>query len=776
MWILLGILEVHSDEVPFRTLPDGIAVEIGGNDVELRVASPHAFRLHIYPQSVAGPSSSIYLSGAGLPSTPFTTIHEGAAVGIKTTFGEILANPENATWTLRDDTGATLTDWATLGKALPPVPGKPAVPAQAATPTSPAVSGRPATPGTPASFQLMAGIPSAASFQLVIPPAAAKYLFYGSGNTPARGALTQAGVTPRTGNGSTGLPQYWSSTGYGALVIGQTDNEPASWRKRTRGSIEWTVPGPGADVYLMPARTLYDWLRDDAELTGFAPVPPLWAFGYLQSRWGWESKGYIDDTFAHFRQDQLPVDAFIFDFEWYTTTPDYSVKAPGDPKFVDFGWNPKLLPDPAAQIADFAKQGLHIVGIRKPRLGNSDNLAMARSKGWILPFNPLDPNGGDIRSRNLDFSNPDVRAYWEENNRKFLAAGMAGFWNDEGETTYTEYSYWNLAELDLFRQVDPAARFWSLNRSFAPGVQRFGAAVWTGDIGADWKTFARTPGELLSYGLSNMPYSTCDIGGFYGKETPELLTRWMEAGVFFPVMRSHSERGIPPHFPWLSGPDAEAAIRKALDLRYQLIPYYYSLAHEAYRTGAPLMRPLVMEFPDDAKVLDLTDEWLMGRGLLAAPILDQGGNRTVYLPNDQWYNFGTTQTTQGPATINVTAAKLDEIPVYVRAGTLLPLGPVVQYTGQATSAPLELQIYPGHDATFNFVEDDGKTLAYQSGNVRTVSFSWNDAAKTLTWKTSGGYHGPNLFRAMKTVLFSPHGKVEKPASLDQGGSLTFNPS
>jgi alpha-glucosidase len=398
---------------------------------------------------------------------------------------------------------------------------------------------------------------------------------------------------------------------------------------------------------------------------------------------------------------------------------------------------------------------------------------MARSKGWILPPNPRDPNGVEIRSRNLDFSNPDVRAWWEENNRKFLEAGMAGFWNDEGETNYIEYSYWNTAEVDLQKQVNPSARWWTINRSFIPGMQRFGAAVWTGDIHAEWATLAGTPGELLSFGLSGMPYSTCDIGGYGGKNgTPEMLTRWVEAGVFFPVMRSHSALSMVPHFPWLSGQEAEDAIRKALDLRYQLIPYYYSLAHETYETGAPVMRPLVMEFPDDEKVTNLADEWLMGKGLLAAPILAEGGARSIYLPADNWFVFGSTQTLQGPQTLNITS-KLDEIPVYVRAGTILPLGPVVQYVGQATNAPLEVQVYPGRDATFKFVQDDGSTIDYQKDVTHAVTFTWSDGAKTLKWANSGAYHGANLYHGVKVVLFSPQGQASKEGSLDQDGLISF---
>ena len=547
---------------------------------------------------------------------------------------------------------------------------------------------------------------------------------------------------------------------------------PATWKADASGGVNWTVPGDSADLYLAPASDLYDWLRDDAELTGFAPVPPLWSFGYLQSRWGWKDKAYIDDTLTHFRKDNLPVDAFILDFEWYTKTPDYDVKAAGDPKFIDFYWNPILFPDPARQIAGYASQGLHIVGIRKPRIGNSDNLVMARSKGWILPVNPADPNNDNIRTRNLDFSNTDVQAWWQTNNRKFVESGMAGFWDDEGETSYTEYSYWNLTEAALFQHVDMYARFWSLNRSFAPGLQRFGAAAWTGDIDANWVTLARTPGELLSYGLCGMPYTTCDIGGFAGNPTPELLARWMEAGVFFPVDRSHSTIDSISHFPWLYGLTAENAMRKALNLRYRLIPYYYSLAFENNQSAAPLMRPLVMEFPGDARVSKMTDEWLMGRGLLAAPIMEQTNARDIYLPDDGWFVFGTNQKKQGPQTIHVTS-NLDEIPVYIRAGTVLPLGPVRQYTAQASTEPLELQIYPGHDGSFKFVEDDGKSLAYQKGMARITALSWNDQTRILTWKISNNYDGYNCFHKMRVVLFAPEGLRSKDGSLDQNGSIQF---
>jgi alpha-glucosidase len=303
-------------------------------------------------------------------------------------------------------------------------------------------------------------------------------------------------------------------------------------------------------------------------------------------------------------------------------------------------------------------------------------------------------------------------------------------------------------------------------------MQRFGAAMWTGDIDGNWPTLARTPGELLSLGLSGMPYTTCDIGGFGGKAPAELVVRWMEAGVFFPLMRSHSTRGDMPHFPWLYGKEAEDAIRQALDLRYRLLPYYYSLAHETAETGLPIMRPLVMEYPHDPTVAAITDEWLMGDGLLAAPVLAAGGKRTVHLPKDTWYRLGSSERIVGPTDIPVNA-KLDEIPVYVRAGTILPLGPVLQYTGQPTQEPLEMQVYPGNDGSFILVEDDGTTTGYKMGAERQTLFGWDDAKQQLSWRVANGYSGDNVFKSMKVVLFSAAGQKSKTVELGQDGVIDF---
>jgi alpha-glucosidase len=592
---------------------------------------------------------------------------------------------------------------------------------------------------------------------------------YGCGS--GTNSLEVSGAKTGLGNGVAVLPYYWAKAGYAILAVTADDNRPAYWQAATDGkSVTWTFPGKSADLYLMPAATLKDAARSDADLTGHAPVPPIWAFGYLQGRWGWTNRAYIEDTLKKFHDLNLPVDAFIFDFEWYARKPDYSVPPNGLAGFEDFGWNTNLFSDPAAQIQNYRNQGVHIVGIRKPRLGNPDFLKMMRDKHWAL----MGIKGMEgYQDRDLNFADPDVRDWYIAQSADLLKAGVDGWWNDEGEASFTTYYYWNLAEAKAFDEFRPAQRLWTLNRAFSPGLQRLGACAWTGDIRSRWKVLQETPTSLLNWTLAGLPYETCDIGGFVGPPTPERLTRWMEAGVFFPVMRTHSVFNNTPHFPWLFGTNALEAIRRALDLRYRLIPFYYSIAHETAETGLPLMRPLVMEFPDDPQCANLSDEWMMGSSLLAAPILTPGNQRSVYLPHDTWYAFESNTPVQGRRTISVNAG-LNEIPVYVRAGTILPLGPVIQHTSEMPGGPLELEIYPGKDAAFTLYEDDGATSAYLNGQVRRTKFKWNQAEGKLSWTIDGDYRGQNIFTGLHVVVFNPGGKQEADGQLNANGSLTLN--
>jgi alpha-glucosidase (family GH31 glycosyl hydrolase) len=282
-------------------------------------------------------------------------------------------------------------------------------------------------------------------------------------------------------------------------------------------------------------------------------------------------------------------------------------------------------------------------------------------------------------------------------------------------------------------------------------MQRYGAAVWTGDIASDWQTLANQPGTMLNWSLAGMPYDSQDIGGFLATPTPELYTRWIEEGVFVPVMRSHGTFDS-PRWPWAFGSEQEADMKKAIDLRYRLIPYIYTYAAETASTGAPIMRPLFLEFPTDQKTFDMEDEWLFGSRILAAPVLNEGGVRDVYLPAGKWYDFNTNELVNGGQTLHVNAP-LDTIPSYVRAGSIVPLGPVIQATALGAEDPLEVRIYPGANASFTLYEDDGATYAYQKGASSRIPFSWDDASRTLTVGARvGSFPGMLSTRHLDVVL------------------------
>jgi alpha-glucosidase len=714
-----------------QTTTNGVYIHLGAAEVELAAANSNIFRLSVCLDGAPHPADSSFLALTNSSPVAWQWVSHWRMVGIKTAAGELLMNPRNGQWMLENAKGKTLIPRHAIGD----FPTN-----EAASPVSLTLGWKKRTPIS----------------------------VYGCGN--GTNALEQSKATTGVANGVAVIPYYWSKAGYAVLAVTANDNRPAHWMAATNGesAVTWTFPGANADLYLMPAVTLKDAAKNYADLTGHAPVPPRWAFGYLQSRWGWQDRAYIENTLTQFLTLKIPVDAFIYDFEWYTRAPDYSLPPSGTADYNDFSWNTNLFPNPVQQIKAYKAQGVHFIGIRKPRMGNATSLAMIRAEQWNLG------GGGreNFESRDVDFANPDLREWYISRSTDLFKAGVDGWWNDEGEASFTTYYYWNLTEQEAMDRFRPGERLWTLNRAFSPGMQRLGAAAWTGDIRSSWKVLAATPTSLLNWTLAGLPYETCDIGGFFGHPSQEMLSRWMEAGVFFPVMRSHSEIHETPRFPWLYGPDALNAIRKALDLRYQLIPYYYSLAHETTETGVPLMRPLVMEFPDDKKVANMSDEWLMGSSLLAAPILGPDDQRTVYLPDDQWYAFESNTPLKGKQTINVTA-KLDEIPMYVHAGTILPLAPVIQHTSQLPGGPLELEIYPGKDATFTLVEDDGRTTAYMNGRTLRTTFTWNNATGQLSWTREGKYSGRDTFQKFHAVVFDPRGKVEATGTLSSSGSVVL---
>ena len=345
---------------------------------------------------------------------------------------------------------------------------------------------------------------------------------------------------------------------------------------------------------------------------------------------------------------------------------------------------------------------------------------------------------------------------------------MSFFWNDEGETDYFTFYYWNVAQRQTLAAHNSTARFYSINRAWSPGMARLGATVWTGDINPSWDDLLSTPAMILRWGLAGAPYVACDIGGFTGETNGPLLTRWMQAGAFFPTMRVHSTLNAKPHFPFLWPETYASRMRSALNQRYRLIAFHYSLAHAMHTTGRLWMRPLVAAFPNDPVVTDLTAQWLDGE-LLVAPILTIETEKSpAYLPEGLWYPFDTEPNKEGMRTIPIRGPTIDvvrsddnftAVPVYAPAGAIVPLVPLLQYTGALPGGPLEVRVYGGADGAFQMIEDDGETTDYATATaMRGTTFSWDDKARTLSWVVSRGAPSPpSMFTQLRLVLYQATG-------------------
>jgi len=577
---------------------------------------------------------------------------------------------------------------------------------------------------------------------------------YGKGATPqdAQQLVATGEVTPLVCNTATITPYYYSTDGYGALgatVVDVDDkvNMKLSYKVEAQ-AVTWTWEKAHIELFLIPAKTLAEGTRAYYELTGRPLMLPKYAYGFGMSRWGWEGRAYIEDVLRHMRDGQFPIDYVIIDFEWFASETDYAFSPPGKSTYDDFGWNPKLFDEPRQQLKDYRENyNIKMAGIRKPRIGNTETLNEIRPKGWILPTGepggsyPPSWDGSYALARSLDFSQEEVRNWYADEMAHYTDEGVAFWWNDEGETNYLTYHNWNLAERQGMKSKAPEKRFFSLNRAFSPGMARLGAGVWTGDISANWEFLENTPGMMLNFILGGAPYVACDIGGFNGEANDKLLARWFQIGVFMPIMRVHSVLQAKPHFPYLWGPDAAVAMREALELRYRLMPYHYSLAHKMYKTYNHYIRPLVLDFPDDPHCNSLATQWMFG-DILVAPVLREDDLRVIYLPQGTWYllaagsHASRTLVIEGGQHLG-DQALLTEIPAFVRPGAVITLAPVVQSTEELPGGPLVVEIYAGADGSFDLVEDDGDTEAYASGKVRTTSFRWSDAEGTLSWSVSG---------------------------------------
>ena len=500
-------------------------------------------------------------------------------------------------------------------------------------------------------------------------------------------------------------------------------------------------------------------------LTGRTPLPPRWALGYHQSRWGYYPESRVREIVENFRSRQIPLDAVHLDIDYMQ---GYRV----------FTWDKTHFPEPEKLIKDVGEQGVKLVTIVDPGVKYDPNndygvyeegaeqdyfIRDAQGEvfhGYVWPDDSVFP----------DFAKPEVREWWGDLHKHLINMGVQGIWNDMNEpalanapfntpcklieipsdapqgngeevTSHAEvhniYALLeNMATFEGLRKLKPDTRPFLLTRAGYAGIQRW-SAVWTGDNAAIWEHLEMAMPELCNLGLSGVSFTGTDIGGFHWNSNSELWARWIQLGAFYPFSRGHSITTAHHKEPWVWGERTEKIARNYIELRYRFLPYLYSLFEESSRTGAPVMRPLLYEFHHDPKVMSLYDEVMVGSGLLLAPVYRPGVEyRHVYLPGENWYDFWS-----GEAVLesNVLAhAPLEVMPMYVRGGTILPLGPIMQYTDERPLDQLTLEIYLDNQgsATGRLYEDDGISYAYTEGQNATTTYTATTDANGQTCRIS----------------------------------------
>ncbi len=481
-------------------------------------------------------------------------------------------------------------------------------------------------------------------------------------------------------------------------------------------------------------------------LVGRAPLPPLWTLGYQQSRYSYYPETQARDIVRTMRSKKIPLDAIYFDIDYQQ---DYA----------PFTVNREYFPTFEKMIADFRSVGVRTILItdlhikKNPDHGyfpydsgiQNDNF-VKNADGTVF-VGPVWP--GD--SVFPDFTLTRAREWWGTLYKDFVGMGVAGFWNDMNEpsvfkradktmplttrhrlddgTSLDHRAIHNVFGMqnvrgtyDGLRKLQADERPFVLTRAAYAGTQRY-SATWTGDNSSMWNHLGMSTPMLLSMGLCGFPMVGDDIGGFAGSPPADLLTRWFEVGAFNPIYRDHSAKGTADQEPWVSGPEQEAVRRRYIELRYKLMPYLYSGMEEAARTGIPFMRPLFLQYPQLTNFYGDNRDFLFGNDFFVAPVVTEMVDaEVVQLPPGDWYDFWSSEKHPSATPLRLNP-KLDEMPLYVRAGAIIPMQPLVQSTADVPNGPLQLHVYPGEDCRGTLYQDDGHTFGYQRGEFLRVNYT-----------------------------------------------------
>jgi len=531
-------------------------------------------------------------------------------------------------------------------------------------------------------------------------------------------------------------------------VVCKATNTPAlSWKPVGN---ETTFRSPNArslDYVVFYGKDADEVIASYRDLSGDVPLLPLWAYGFWQCRERYTSGEHLVETVKEFRKRKLPVDVIVQDWQYW------GKYGWGVPKFDETNY-----PDPAHFIQQLHDLNAHFsISVWENIDKRSDVAKEYIEKQLYIPNSPW-----------IDIYKPETQqTHWRALNKNLFSYGVDSWWMDatepENDALTGKQTYFGLGDFyrltyPLFvskavyegqRSTNPRKRVAILTRSAFPGQQRYGTINWSGDIGWNWDTYKRQIVAGLNYTITGMPYWTTDIGGFFrpgqsqytDAKYHDILTRWFQWSAFNPVFRMHGYQTETE--PWKYGDTVEANMRSMMNLRYRLLPYIYSEAWQISKKGSTMMRPLVMDFKNDTLAIQQSYQYMFGKAMLVAPVTEPGiSTWKVYLPKSvDWYNYWTGKRYNGGQTVLADAPQ-NIIPVFIKAGSIIPMGPVMQYTTEKRLDTLELRIYKGADGEFNLYEDEGDGYNYEKGNYTVIPIKWNEKNQLLTIETvKGSYPG-----------------------------------
>lgn len=649
--------------------------------------------------------------------------------------------------------------------------------------------------------------------------------------------MTTSGYTKVWINGQLKLDKWRESWNPGASVFRHllTKGQPATvkveWIPETAQSfisLKFLPPTPAEgpdkmqltseagekiDYYFMYGEHMDEVISGYRQVTGKATMIPRWALGFWQSRERYKTQEEIENTVAEFRKRKIPLDNIVLDWSYW--------------KQDEWGsqqFDPARFPDPAGMISRLHKQ-YHtnfMISVWPKFYEGISNYKLFDSKGWLYKQNirnrQRDWIGNGYVSTFYDAFNPEARKlFWSLLQKNLLSKGVDAWWLDATEPDIlsnasieerktlmdptalgSSTQYFNTYALvnaqgiyEGQRAAKPGQRVFILTRSAYAGLQRYAAATWSGDIGATFEEFKRQIPGGLNFSLSGLPYWTTDIGGFFVEdkydhpnpqgpaleEWRELNTRWFQYGAFCPLFRSHGQ--YPYREMFNIAPDSSVAYQSMLyydQLRYRLLPYIYSVAGSTYHHDYTIMRGLVMDYGNDTAVLNISDQYMFGPSLLVNPVTEyHARSRELYLPaGNGWYDFYTGKYEAGGRHITA-AAPLQRMPLYVKEGAILPVGPAQQYTSERKADTIQLYVYTGKDGEFTLYEDENNNYQYEKGAFSNISFKWNEAAQTLTiGQREGRFPGMLQQRYFLVTFVGKENAAGPDTSNKTGKMITYN--